>query len=290
MTDYLLLVVSICANVAYGSFYNRLGKTALKDGKDVFRLNTWIDLGVAALMLIYALVSKGGVSVFTVLMGIVFGAVTALSGLFYLKSLENGPMSLTVLFVTASMVVPAFSGAVIWHEPLSPWKIAGTLLMVAAGYLAVEKQDGKTSRKWVGFCIGAFVFTGAIGLLQKVHQNSPHKAENGAFLFTAFLTAAAVCAVLSVFPREKGESVRFLFPRGTMILLPLCSLGVTLNHVINLYLSGVLPAMLFYPAANGGSTALSVLVALLIFRERLTSRKWASLAVAVLALALLIFS
>ena len=289
MLDYLLLALSVCANVAYGSFYNRLGKTALKETKDAFRLNAWIDLGVAVLMLVYSLVTGCSASLFTILLGVFFGCATALSALCYLKALEHGPMSLTVLFVTASMVVPAFSGAIFWNEPVSLLKIIGTLLMVAAGFLAVEKQDGKASRRWAFFCIGAFAFTGAIGILQKVHQSSPYKPESAVFLLTAFLTAGMICAVLSAFPKKKGEPVRFLFPKATMLLLPVCSIGVTLNNVINLYLSGALPAMLFYPAANGGSTALSVLVALLIFREKLTVRKWASMIIAVFALALLIF-
>ncbi len=287
MTDYLLLILSVFANVMYSSLCNHFGKKTIRDPRDVFRINFWIDVCVSVMLLGYVIVTGAGFSLFTVLLGLVFGTVTALGAVCKLKALEKGPMSLTVLFVTASLAIPSFSGALFWHEPLAVLKVAGVFVMILAGYLAAGKSDAKTSRAWLAFCVGAFLFIGSVGVLQKVHQTSPYREQKASFLFVAFVTAAVICALLSF--RPKQEHTGPVFKGKQWFLLVLCALGLTLNHVINLYLSGVMPTVIFYPMVNGGATILSVLVALFIFREKLTKRKMLALLVALAALALLIF-
>ena len=287
MTDYLLLILSVFANVTYSSLCNHFGKTAVRDTRDVFRINFWIDVCVSVMLLGYVIVTGAGFSLFTVLLGLVFGSATALGAVCKLKALENGPMSLTVLFVTASLAIPSFSGALFWNEPLALPKTAGVFVMILAGYLAAGKSDAKTSRTWLAFCVGAFLFIGSVGVLQKVHQTSPYREQKASFLFVAFVTAALICGLLSLRPKEqRAEPV---FKGKQWLLLAFCAIGLTLNHVINLYLSGVMPAVILYPMVNGGATVLSVLAALFVFREKLTKPKMFALLVALTALALLIF-
>ncbi|MBQ3592240.1 MAG: hypothetical protein II979_09880 [Clostridia bacterium] len=288
MLHYLLLLLSVAANVTYSSLYNHLGKTVLHDRRDAFRINMWVDLGVSVLLAGYVLLSDGGFSLYTVLLGMVFGCVTALGAVCKLKALENGPMSLTILLITASMVIPAFSGALFWQEGISVWKIAGTLVMIFAGYLAAGRGEGKTSHVWLAYCIGAFLFIGSVGILQKIHQTSPWREQKTSFLLIAFLTAALLCAVLSRKPYEKTQP--FQLNRKQWLIFGLCSICLTLNNVINLHLSGILPSVLFFPIVNGGTTVLSVLTALILFREKLTKRKLAALCVALAALSMLVFS
>lgn len=288
MLHYLLLLLSVTANVTYSSLYNHLGKTVLHDRRDAFRINMWVDLGVSVLLAGYVFLSGGGFSLYTVLLGMVFGCVTALGAVCKLKALENGPMSLTILLITASMVIPAFSGALFWQEGISVWKITGTLVMIFAGYLAAGRDEGKTSHVWLAYCIGAFLFIGSVGILQKIHQTSPWREQKTSFLLIAFLTAALLCAVLSRKPYEKTQS--FQLNRKQWLIFGLCSICLTLNNVINLHLSGILPSVLFFPIVNGGTTVLSVLTALILFREKLTKRKLAALCVALAALSMLVFS
>ena len=288
MLHYLLLLLSVTANVTYSSLYNHLGKTVLHDRRDAFRINMWVDLGASVLLAGYVLLSGSGFSLYTVLLGMVFGCVTALGAVCKLKALEKGPMSLTILLITASMVIPAFSGALFWQEAISVWKIAGTFVMILAGYLAAGKGEGKTSRIWLAYCIGAFLFIGSVGILQKIHQTSPWREQKISFLLVAFLTASVFCAILSRNPG--GKTQPFQLTKKQWLIFGLCSICMTLNNVINLHLSGILPSVLFFPIVNGGTTVLSVLTALILFREKLTKRKLAALCVALAALSMLIFS
>ncbi|MBE7045409.1 MAG: hypothetical protein E7397_07745 [Ruminococcaceae bacterium] len=58
------------------------------------------------------------------------------------------------------------------------------------------------------------------------------------------------------------------------------------NH-INLYLSGKMPGVIFFPIVNGGVIILSGLVAMLVFRERLDKKQQIGLVVGIIATCLL---
>ena len=51
------------------------------------------------------------VSVFSILLGALFGAVTLLMNLCKIKAMAKRPMHLTVMIVTSSMIIPALSSA-----------------------------------------------------------------------------------------------------------------------------------------------------------------------------------
>lgn len=50
-------------------------------------------------------------SVFSILLGALFGAVTLFMNLCKIKALAKGPMHLTVMIVNSSMIIPALSSA-----------------------------------------------------------------------------------------------------------------------------------------------------------------------------------
>ena len=62
--NYFLLALSVCANVAYSSFYNYFGKKAVKERSDNYRINMCI-YSVAALILVAISIFSGfSISVF----------------------------------------------------------------------------------------------------------------------------------------------------------------------------------------------------------------------------------
>ncbi len=297
MIQYLLLFVSVCVNAAYSSIHNHLGKKHIHSVADNYRINMW-TYGVGAVLLCGVVAAAWpGVSPFTVGLGVAFGLITALSGIFELKAFSCGPMSFTILIITSSMVLPAFSGAVIWNEDISAAKIVGTILMIGSAYFTAVKGNGKASMKWLLFTIAAFLCTGSIGIMQKIQQNSRYASESIPFLTIAFFTASVVCFLLNkVMIRRMGDTStvhssggRIINPHNNVVLCAvLCGVFVTFLNVVNLYLSGVLPSAIMFPVQNGGTTILSVLSAIVIFHEQLNSKRILGLLTGMLALVFLI--
>ncbi len=284
--NYMLLFLSISVNAAFSSINNYLGKKKIASTHDNYQINAMI-YGIGAVMLVALMLATWEtVSLFTILFGILFGLATAFAGVFILKAYSCGPMSFTILIITSSMILPAFSGAVIWNEELSLFAVIGTLLMIAAAYFTTAKDGGGTSLKWLGYTMAAFLMQGSIGIMQKIQQSSAYAAESTPFLTVAFIVSALICFVFSRVTVTKAENTSE--KKGILLPAAICGSAIAFLNVVNLYLSGVLPSAVLFPVQNGGTTVLSVLCAIVIFREPLNRRKVIGLAIGMIALVLLI--
>lgn len=266
MGTVLLIVTSITTMVLQNCLFNNSCKTALTTSKHINLFNT-VVYSVCVLMF-GILLLKEKLSLFTVLLGLLFGVVTALSNLFKMLSLSNGPMNITLLVTTSSMVIPTMSG-VFFGEAFSLAKLFVVVILIWFIYLSVSKSDDtKIGRKWFLFCLLAFLFQGTVGVLQKIHQNSAHKTEVSGFLFVAF-----ICAIIFCFIRNRGVNQKIKLDKKMVIIGLICggcSFGM---NYINLKLSGLLPSQLFFPLVNGSAIVLSSLMSVIIFREKLSKRQ-----------------
>ena len=294
MGNYALMIISLFASalatVARKYYTDKSGK-----GIASKCLYTAASCLVAALCL--ALVGNMmKPSLFTALLSLLFGAVTALQGIAMLAAMRLGPVSYTMMFSSFSTVITALSGVLFFNESITALKIIGILLMLISFVFAVERgaDQKKGNLAWLMLCIIVFLGTGSIGLMQKVHQTSAYKNELDIFLVLAFIVCAAVASTASFLLSRTKEKTEPLFPamdrRGVIYIL-LFTLGggicVAINNKLNLFLSGVLDTSVFFPIANGGAVVLSTLAAYILFKERLSLRRWIGLFIGVLAVVLL---
>lgn len=245
---------------------NNVCKKDLESGAHVYRFNT---LSYAICILLFGIIAlSGGFSLFTVTFGLLFGVVTALSNYYKMLSLSLGPMHITLLITTSSMIIPTLSG-VFFGEKFSIAKLLIVFVLIFFIYLSFEKKnDSHFNKKWLIFCLLAFILQGSIGVLQKIHQSSEHKGEIGGFLFIAF-----ICSLVYSHFRAKKIFKELNFGRKLYIFAPICGLCTFAMNFLNLKLSGLLPSQIFFPVVNGSAIILSSVMSLLLFKEKLTKRQ-----------------
>ena len=234
-------------------------------------------------------------SLFTVLLAILFGTVTALQGIAMLAAMRLGPVSYTMMFSSFSTVITALSGALFFHEQLTLLKGVGIALMLVsftfAGENGTEKKKG--SFTWLMLCIGVFLGTGGIGLMQKIHQTSPYKAELDVFLVLAFIVTSIVSLTVAAFTKKTSEGGGLFsgMDKRALIFLLTVTVGggicVAINNKLNLFLSGVMDTSVFFPIANGGAVVLSTIAAFFLFKERLSKKRLIGLCIGILSVVLL---
>lgn len=266
MGTVFLIITSITTMVLQNCLFNKSCKTILNTTKHINLFNV-VNYSVCVL-LFGLLLLKENISVFTFLLGLLFGVVTALSNLFKMLSLSNGPMNLTLLVTTSSMIIPTMSG-VFFGEKFSLAKLCAVFVLIGFIYLSVSKSDDtKASKKWLLICLLAFIFQGTVGVLQKIHQTSAHKNEVSGFLCVAFICAIAFCIA-----RNKGFSREISLSKKSVFIALICG-GCTFGmNYINLKLSGLLPSQLFFPLINGSAIVLSSLMSVFLFKEKLSKRQ-----------------
>lgn len=291
-----LLVLSLVMNLlACGILRNEFCKREIASSADLHAFNA-ISSALSALTLAVMALASGGLTApsgYTAALGLAFGLATALCAILCMMALKSGPLSYTNVIVSCSMVIPALSGMALYGEHISAGQYAGIGLMVLSFLCAVDRENGAggASVQWLLLCLGAFLFSGSIGVMQKLHQTSPYRNEFSAFLIIAFVTSAlSSLAMMGYYRRAKGQSVTVLAPakRKKFAAISLVSgIGIALCNQINLYLAGAMAAILFYPVINGGSMILTTAAGLLLWRERLSRRQWLGLVMGAAAIFLL---
>ncbi|MBQ8509516.1 MAG: hypothetical protein IJ493_06365 [Clostridia bacterium] len=286
--NYLLLVLSVSVSVLGSSVNNHfskeppdieLTKTQAAGGKFLYNV-----FASAAAMLVVAFFGGSlAVSPVTLGLGVLFGLCNGFSMISRTFALAEGPMSLTLLIASCGMLIPTFAGVIFWQESVSLPQGIGVALMILALVLIMNVGvDGKLSVKWCLLSFGAFLCTGFISILQKVQQSSAYPEQRGGFLLVSFAVAFLMNGGMAAFClRGHSPNLR----RSVSGLATGCCNGA--NHMLNLYLSGVIPAVIFFPLVNGGVIMLSGLVGMLFFREKCSRRQLAGFLLGVASILLI---
>ena len=294
ISPYLLLVISIFAALVCSTsnkiFSNKQPSVALKSlGVSIFSLVSCLTL--------YIWDGFGNISTFSLVFGILFGVVTFLANIMLLSAFSLGPWSYTYVMICLSMLMPAFSGALFWGDKIGILQYVGTLLMIVCIILSVDKKadDKKANIKWLLCTVAAFLMSGSIGIMQKVHQTSQYKNELNGFLIVSFFAGAVLSLVSALISKikekqgtEKKEGIKSWKEIVALaVIFVLIGVSTAANHKLNLYLSGVLPSAVFFPAVNGGPLVLASLTAFIFFKERLSKKQWIGLLIGTAAVFLL---
>jgi len=271
--QYLLFAISITATVVQSTLFNHVGKKELRTGRSVWIFNTALYLFSFILFLIGALGKP--LSLFTLLFGLAFGLVTIIQSTCNLMALKRGPMHITLLITTSSLVIPSLSGAILNGERLSVGKLIAILVLLVFIYLSVDRSDKSTFKPgWLLFTLITFTMQAAVGIMQKTHQSSPYAAETAGFLAAAFFCSVIFAAAMTIVTKSAKSDAPAAKPGRALIpVAVVCGLCTYLQNDLNLKLSGLIPSQIFFPVVNGGVLFLNALAALLLFREKLTKRQ-----------------
>ena len=298
----LLLAISMAACLG-GSLIRKLYSDRFPGSAFARNIYNTVSTGVSAVALaimaicFYGVASISSASLFTVLLAVAFGIVTALQQLMMLKAFEVGPFAYTSVITSLSMLIPTLSGALIFKtETISPIQYVGIALMIVCLVLSVDtrKQTGekKASLKWMLFCAGSFIFCGLVGVMQTWHQSDPaRESELNIFLVIAFVIACVYSGIMSLISlrkepkKESAEKRRFPFlALVPLIIVAVAGICAAVNNMFNLYLVGKMEKAVFFPVVNGGGLVLTTLSALILFREKLTASKLIGMVLAVISI------
>lgn len=276
----LLLVFSVFVTfTACGIMRRDYCRKDVASPSDLYLFNAATSISSVIMLALIGAFTKtlSAASPYTLLLGALFGVISALCAMCDMKALETGPFSYTSIIVSCSMVIPAFSGLLFFQESVTPFQYAGAFFMIFAFVFAVDPKfdTSGTSLKWFLFCIGSFLLNGAIGVMQKVHQSSDFKSELSAFLIVAFLISCVFSLTLAMLNRKKHPltSVRPAKLKRFLVYGVCCGAGIALANQINMHLSGVMPSIIFFPVVNGGYMLLTSAAGLLLFREKLSKKQ-----------------
>ena len=204
-----------------------------------------------------------------------YAGCTFASQALYAVASAGGSATVSAQIYSFGFVLPTAFGLVWYRERLRiPAGIAVGLMAVSLILSAPPASSG--ARRSLRPAFGAMACSGAVGILQKIFRNSADAGEASSFLLLSFLLLAVLAGICGRVPHF-GRT-------GTLLAVLIgCCTGVT--NRLNLFLSGVLPSVIFFPAVNGGCVLLTGVLSAGLLHERLTHRQMLGIGVGVAALA-----
>ena len=278
--NYVLLGLTILFAVANNIFLHRLNEKEEKC--NVFLFNALVSF---VWFVVLFILGKGlkPVSMYTVLFGMLFGALTALFLLFKMLALGNGPVSVASLIGCCSLIIPTLCGTIIWKEHINASQIIGMVLLFLSLYFVVNpKVNAKINRKFIVYSCLFFVCAGMNGLVMIAYSKMGESAElNDMMVIASFLAFAILLLIYAssrmVLAEQKrspleAENRKAVIRRSSKYVL-LCGMTSCVYQRLNLYLTGELASIVFFPIFNGMVIFLSCVAGIWFFKEKMTKKQ-----------------
>ena len=253
---YICNILFAAGQVAFGKQAAHRGGTAQS-----FNLNKAI-IGVILFLLIGLF---GGFSFHlpTILFGMVYGLALCLSMHAGFQAVATGPMALSSIIASFSLIIPVLFGIFLWNEAVTFSKILGLALLLFSIFLINCKKEAGFSLQWLISALTTLVANGVCSVILKLHQTQFPTLYRTEFMFWALLSVLFILSGIALCNREKQSRFQF-----SLLGLLSGAMNCFANYIV-LYLSATENASVLFPIISIANSAAVWLIGLLFFKERL---------------------
>lgn len=268
---YLLIIPLCLLAVSKITIQSSFSKNYVQKPVDALTFNALIFLSATILS---APTLFHGIPLQNIAWGSAFGLFSVLFQLFYCFALRYGSVSITVLIVNCSMVIPVCISVVLFHEPLTVFHVIGILFILMTFLLNTERQKNHTySISWVIFLVLAFIANSGCNVVQKLYTKYTSSSDNSGFVAAAYLCAVMISVLILIIMYSQKSMPSFSF--SPKVYITALSIGCILFifQLLNTYAISRIDGTILFPVYNGGTTLLSTLCGCILFHEKLSTKQ-----------------
>ena len=241
--------------------------------------------------------------VFLISGGFRFGFPPSLYGLsavfvlFYLAaalgvmySIKEGSLAITSLIISYSPLIPTVYGLLFLGEtPKITLFIGLVFLVVSLVLINIEHrgEEKKITLKWIIFILLALFGDGIKNIIIKVQQINYNGLYKNEFLIMSFLVCSIVCLVIALC--KERENIKVNLKRGIGFSV-ICGVATGFINLLISILSGPkcnMPASIMFPFISAGGIISSLLVAVFLFKEKLSKAQISGLIMGIVSIVFL---
>ena len=295
---YVLLALAALLG-ASKNIFTKIVKNKSESFYDTMKMN--VIIFTVAFSVIFLIGIDSIKTFFNVPWGLVicYAVCTLGSQIALMKAVELGPISISSLFYSCGFILPTLFGSFYYQEKLNALHVIGLILIVTSFVCSAKKEEGKRFHfGWLIAALGGLLFSGMVGVMQKLFTNEFARYKLDNFLCIAFILIIAMSGIAMFFAflkkrkdadieqAEKQEKVEI----QSNVLMKQYGFTVALGAVMglvnktNTYLSGVLPSVLVFPITNGGVILATTLLSVLFFKEKLSLLQKIGLVIGILGI------
>lgn len=230
-----------------------------------------------------------------ILAAFAFGCLFSATVFTNLKALEEGPLSITTLIVNFSLIMPLAYSFIFLGEAVTLTRVVGIIILVICMVLFANPKvtgEGKFSVRWLVYSVLALLCNGTLSLISKIYSMHTDNAYAVPYLiycyFFAMLVSFLLFFVLDRRQKEnEGTKVKAFFSKQMCGIILLVGAA---NYLLNLSvvrLATVMDGAIVYPAIQGGGPIIAALLSWILFKEHISMKKAAAIALGAAAIVLL---
>ncbi len=271
MIAYLLLFVSVSFAVINGCVLHSFNNRDIRNIGDTFFFNGGISAIWIVLLTAFSLISNDFVITSgSAIYGTIYGVIICSFLLFKNFAFTSGPVSLTTLIGSCPFILTTLFGLIFMDQSIKPLQIVGILMTIVSLFLCIcPKKGEKISLKWLVFSSLFFLAGGGVGILYMLFGASDSKTEINGMMFCAACVAFVLYFLVGFVINLVNKNPCPKIHKSGLVFILLCGIASCTNMRLNLYLSTVIPSVVFFPLSNGSVVILSALSVMLLYKEKL---------------------
>lgn len=267
-TVYLTIIIlgSSGQNIVKKSFTDKSG------GHGV----CFFSAAVAFFAMLFFVLSSKSLSFNTALIipSLAFALAYCVATVFGVLAVAAGPLSLTSLLVSYSLLMPTFYGLLLLNDPIDTFFVIGLALLTISMFLinkSSKDDHTKVSLKWLLYIVLAFIGNGMCSVIQKMQQLKFNCAYKSEFMIIALGSVFVAMSVGSVMC-EKNNLRNYV--KSGWLYAPICGI---MNGVVNLFVMLLQEKMnlsLMFPLISSGNIIITYPVSRFFYKEKLTNNQF----------------
>ncbi|MBR5156614.1 MAG: hypothetical protein IKW59_02490 [Clostridia bacterium] len=224
---------------------------------------------------------KMDISMFSVIMAFVYGAVCVTSSYSSIKAFKYANLSVYSVFSMIGGMLLPFVYGIMCGEEFKAVRLICCVLIVISVLMSVKK--GEQAKRAIKYYIAVFVLNGMVGVISKFHQMNTGLCVDSASFMILTKIATIFISVLLLF---KGRKTTFLISKKAFAYSAMYSVVNSIGNLMLLIALIHLPASVQYPIVTGGVIIFATIIDI-IRKEKLTKKEIAAACVAFLSAALM---
>ena len=212
-----------------------------------------------------------------------FGVSYGLTVIFSFLSIKEGPLSLTSLLTSFSLIIPTLAGIVLFDEKAGIMLYIGlVLLLVSLALINLKNEDCKITLKWLVYVALTFFGNGICSTVQNTYVKLEIGNKNE-FMVIALAIAFVMLTTLSL--TSERVNIKRSLKQG-WIYMTVTGVSNGVSNLFVILLSSMMSASLMFPLISAGGIVLTSLIAIFYYKEKLSAMQYAGM---VLGIASIVF-
>lgn len=280
-------------------FYIPIKITENYTSKKIINTKTLLSYGISRMIigviigLIIMLINNefpAVINLNTVLIALLFGAILSLGMMVTVLALKHANVTITSVFMTASLIIPMLIGFIFLNEEIRVWQIVCIVVFLLTVYPLVSNKQAKKPFTIISLLVCILVWlTSGFGTssLQLFFRIVPNGSVN-LFLVLSYAFGGVFLTVITLLYKDKKvkENNQIKLTKGIVIAGAICTLFYFLNQQFVTVLTNEFPSSILFPITTGSGVIIGSLIGLIVYKERLSLTNYIALVIGITSLIL----